>query len=141
MKAEDPSDKTIKYFVDKCLPFGSSISCALFQEVSDAIRYLLEHKIAYKVPSNRSINNYLDDFLFIARTLTILNWMIQQFLDLCEMVGIPINMKKTEWATQVIVFLGFLLNGKMFTISVPNEKRELAIHLLQLVHDKKSATV
>ena len=33
MKAEDPTTKLVKYFVDKCLPFGSSISCALFQEV------------------------------------------------------------------------------------------------------------
>ena len=31
MKAQDPQTKDWFYFVDKCLPFGSSISCALFQ--------------------------------------------------------------------------------------------------------------
>ena len=28
------------YFVDKCLPFGASISCALFQKFSDALQFL-----------------------------------------------------------------------------------------------------
>ena len=31
MKAQDPWDNRWKFFVDKCLPFGSSISCAHFQ--------------------------------------------------------------------------------------------------------------
>ena len=37
MKAEHPTTGQICYFVDKCLPFGSSISCAIFQAISDAI--------------------------------------------------------------------------------------------------------
>ena len=31
MKAQDPRTGTWKYFVDKCLPFGASISCASFR--------------------------------------------------------------------------------------------------------------
>ena len=31
MKAEHPTTKETMFFVDKCLPFGSSISCAIFQ--------------------------------------------------------------------------------------------------------------
>ena len=31
MKARDPKTKKMWYFIDKCLPFGSSRSCALFQ--------------------------------------------------------------------------------------------------------------
>ena len=34
MKAEDPEDGKFKYFVEKCLPLGSSISCAIFQKFS-----------------------------------------------------------------------------------------------------------
>ena len=29
--AEDPQDGRVKYFIDKCLPFGSSISCSHYQ--------------------------------------------------------------------------------------------------------------
>ena len=42
MKAQDPVSGVWFYFVDKCLPFGASISCALFQEFSDALCYLVE---------------------------------------------------------------------------------------------------
>ena len=31
LKAENPETGKIQYFVDKCLPFGASISCALYQ--------------------------------------------------------------------------------------------------------------
>ena len=31
LKAVDPADGKTKYFVDKCLPFGSSISCLHYQ--------------------------------------------------------------------------------------------------------------
>ena len=98
MKARDPRTGEWKFFIDKCLPFGARISCALFQMVSDALRHLLEFKVSPCLPDARhSINNYLDDFLFIALTLLVCNWLIQQFLDLCSEVGMPIAMEKTEW--------------------------------------------
>ena len=36
-KAEDPADGKIKYFVDKCLPFGASISCTHYQHFLNAL--------------------------------------------------------------------------------------------------------
>ena len=36
-KAKSPIDGKWCYFVDKCIPFGSSISCALIQKVSEAV--------------------------------------------------------------------------------------------------------
>ena len=41
MKAKNPDDKQWYYFFDKCVPFGSSRSCALFQAFSDSIAYLM----------------------------------------------------------------------------------------------------
>ena len=52
------------YFVDKCLPFGASISCAIFQDFSDALKHIGE----YKAKVVMAINNYFDDFLFITVT-------------------------------------------------------------------------
>ena len=37
LKATDPETGITFYFVDKCLPFGASISCAIFQEFSNSI--------------------------------------------------------------------------------------------------------
>ena len=66
MKAEDPQTGKIQYFADKCLPFGASISCAIFQKFSDALQFLIEKKTG-SIPN--SVTNYLDDFLFLACTM------------------------------------------------------------------------
>ena len=84
MKAEDPKTGEWKYFVDKCLPFGASISCALFQCFSDAICFLTENKSA----SSGQTTNYLDDFLFIALSFIACNGLISDFLQLCEEIGV-----------------------------------------------------
>ena len=118
MKAKDPSSNKWMYFVDKCLPFGVSISCALFQKFSDTLCYLIE----VKVNMPKRITNYLDDFLFIAKTLVKCNFMITQFLTLCSEVGVPIAVEKTEWATEIIIFLGILLDGCSRTLSIPIKK-------------------
>ena len=43
LKAEHPVTHKVYFFVDKCLPFGSSISCAIFQDFSDAVAFLVTH--------------------------------------------------------------------------------------------------
>ena len=80
MKAQDPISQEWRYFIDKCLPFGASISCALFQEFSDALCYIVERML--KV--HNRITNYLDDYLFIARTIALCNAMINRFLAICQ---------------------------------------------------------
>ena len=62
MKAKNPIDKNWYLFIDKCLPFGSSASCKLFQEFSDCIAHLVK----FRTGANKRVTNYLDDFLFIA---------------------------------------------------------------------------
>ena len=44
MRAMHPITKWIFYFVDKCLPFGATISCAIFQAISDAIAWTVAYK-------------------------------------------------------------------------------------------------
>ena len=55
------------FFVDKCLPFGSSISCKIFQDFSDSVAHIVRSK------THKPLVNYLDDYLFAA------------FLNLCAM--------------------------------------------------------
>ena len=137
MKAQHPDTGEFMYFVDKCLPFGSSISCALFQRFSDALHYLIEFKIGVK----RLITNYLDDFLFVALTVMFCNFMIQSFLDLCTDLGIPISMDKMEWASNLMVFLGVLLNGRSMSLAVPLDKKQKAESLLLEFSTKRKTMV
>ena len=59
MKAYSPFNGKFYYFVDKCLPFGSSISCSHFQRFSNAIAHLVQFR------TKKPLINYLDDYLFI----------------------------------------------------------------------------
>ena len=136
MMAKNPITGRWQFFVDKCLPFGASISCALFQRFSNALKYLIQYKTAMD-----SINNYLDDFLFVAATMIICNFMIQSFLDLCNELGVPIAIDKTEWASIRMIFLGILLDGEFMTFVIPEEKRVRAIDLVRMFIDRKKATV
>ena len=137
LKAEHPVTKEVWYFVDKCLPFGSSSNCAIFQEFSDALKHIVEMKSGRFL----AIVNYLDDFLFIAFTVRLCNGLMKIFLDVCAVVGVPSSAEKTVWATRIIVFLGILLDGEMFTLSIPEEKRTKAVNLLQNLLIKRKGTV
>ena len=128
----------MKYFVEKCLPFGASISCSHYQRFSNALRYLLEHRTGN---DGKAVTNYLDDFLFLAILRQMCNSMIQKFLDLCSELNIAVAFEKTEWADEMLVFLGILLNGKSMTLSIPLEKQQKALKMLEDITGKKRAKV
>ena len=138
-KAEDPSDGKIKYFVDKCLPFGASISCALYQKFSDSLKHIMVWRTGGT--TGKAINNYLDDFLFIALLKSWCDSMINNFLKLCSETNIPVAIEKTEWSMTLIIYLGILLNGTTYTMSIPLNKQEKALKLLNDLTGKKKATV
>ena len=136
LMAEDPRDGKMKYFVDKCLPFGSSISCAHYQRFSNSLKHLIQYKTKCK-----RITNYLDDFLFAAITRLLCNYVIGEFVALCEKLRIPVAYEKTEWGCTLIVFLGILLDGERMLLSLPIEKQEKALRLLNDITGKKRITV
>ena len=142
MKAQHPESHQIYYFVDKCLPFGASISCALFQSFSDALVHIAEVKaskltLGIIIP----ITNYLDDFLFIAFLRELCNRLMTVFIKVCGWIGCPISKDKTVWAATQVVFLGMVLDGYHYTISIPTEKLIKAINTLCYFIQKKKVTI
>ena len=55
------------------------------------------------------------------------------FIEVCELVCFPVAKEKTEWATQVIVFLGLLIDCLNRVICIPKEKIERALMLINSV--------
>ena len=137
LKAEDPQTGKVIYFVDKCLPFGSSISCAHFQCFSNALAHIHQ----FKTDTKKSLTNYLDDFLFLAATLARCNYLMRRFLEICKTINFPVSEDKTVWATGLLVFPGILLDGKNFRLCLPEDKRIKALNLLQNLLNRKKATV
>ena len=137
LKVVCPMDGKMYYFVDKCLPFGSSISCALFQKVSDGIAFLVQFRT--KLP----LCNYLDNYLFVAAMKCMCDWQVKNFPQVCQEINMPVSNKKTYWATTNLTFLGFLLDGINKLVLVPLEKIQKALDLIEefLQKGKKKVTV
>ena len=132
MKAKSPFDNKWYYFVDKCLPFGSSVSCKLFQTVSNCIAHLVKWR-AGKKPVN-----YLDDYLFVALIKAICNNQMEIFLEICKSIGLPVNLDKTFWASTLLTFLGFLIDTENQRVLVPKDKIVRAQNMISHVLNKKS---
>ena len=129
------------YFIDLCLPFGSSRSCTLFQEFSDAMRHIVSYRISLIIVRPVAISNYLDDFLFMALCQLICDGMVQEFLVVCDLIGCPVSIEKTEAALPWMVFLGILMDGSKKLLVIPFEKKVKALNLLNYALSKKKVTI
>ena len=101
MKAESPFDHKMYYFIDKCLPFGASISCAHFQAFSDAIAHIMRYK------TGKDNVNYLDDFLFVALLRAMCNGQLDTFLHICEKINFPVSLEENFQSMYPNYILGF----------------------------------
>ena len=137
MKVKYPETGKTMFFVDKCLPFGASISCAQFQKFSDALAYITEVKA--DIP--KELTNYLDDFLLIAFSSFDCDNHLKQFLFICETINCPVSEEKTEWLTLIIVFLSILSDSQHHRLCIPEEKRTKATKRLDWAIDKKKLTI
>lgn len=135
MKAESPFDGRTYFFVDKCLPFGAAISCALFQDFSDAIAHIV------RVKSGKDNVNYLDDFLFIAILRALCDEQMRIFLRVCKEINFPISAEKTFWSSTQMVFLGFLIDSIRQIVMVPVEKFNKGKSLISTAMAKKKITL
>ena len=135
LKARNPKDNQWYYFVDKCLLFGASISCALFQAFLDSVAYLVQWR------SSKKPVNYLNDFLFIALFELMCQNQLNIFIDICTEINFPVALEKTEWPSTRLTFLGLLLDTVNQLVMLPKEKIIKGKGLIQKLLDKKKATI
>ena len=135
LKCEHPITGKTYYWVDKCLPFGSAISCAIFQAISNSIAYLVKIRIHDLTLA------YLDDYFFVTLLKKICDWHVNTFIQVCKDISFPISLEKTYWGSTLLIFLGFLLDTERQIISVPVDKVEKALYLIQHMLCKKKGTV
>ena len=137
MKARHPTTGVTYYFADKCLPFGASISCSLYNDFSNA----LAHIICYYTNSVCRVTNYLDDFLFISTSEQQSMYRVRTFIQICKYLGVPIAEDKIVWPTTTVKFLGVLINGENKFLQIPHDKKDKALFKLMRVMDKRTVTV
>ena len=137
LKAEHPVTRKTYFFCDKCLPFGSSISCAHFQRISDAIAYLVY------VRTMKTNVNYLGDFLFAALMKAVCDGQLRTFLWICDQINFPVSLEKTFWGSTCLTFLGLLLDTVHQAVCILQEKVDCALDLIAhfLNRNKKKVTI
>ncbi len=135
MKMKSPESGRVCYFVDLHLPFGSSMSCSIFQRFSNALAWIIQ------TCSGRKNINYLDDFLFADCTKRGADNQIMLFHGVCSDINLPVSIEKTEWGTTVQIFLGLLLDSINQHVGLPLEKIVKAQKIIQSILDSKKPTV
>ena len=136
LKCKNPLTGKTHFFVEKCLSFGSSISCAIFQAISDGIAFVVKYRI-----ESKSLLNYLDDYFFAALRKLICDQRVQKFLEVCAEISFPVSMEKTVWGTTVLVFLGLLIDTEEQMVRIPLEKVNGALDLLEYLVNRRNKTV
>ena len=87
-----------------------------FQHVFDANEAIFRYRTKHKA------NNYLEDFLFVTMCEILCNQLVKDFIDICSEISFPLSEEKTQWAAQIIVFLGMGIDSIYQVILVPIEK-------------------
>ena len=117
-----------KYYFDKCLPFGCSISCALFEKFATFLEYLVRQS----VPSG-NLEHYLDDYLGGgAANSSECEVLIKAFHSQCNTLGVPLANKKCLGPVTELVFLGLELDSVMMQVRVPIDKVD---HLCAMINE------
>lgn len=125
------SRKFLRFCIqDRCyqyrvLPFGLSTSPRVFT------KFLAPVLAALRLQGIRAFP-YLDDILFTAESRPLLLEHVQSALRLFTQAGFIVNLKKSSLnPTQDLVFLGARLQTRLGRISLPLEKAERIVQLVQ----------
>ena len=126
-----------EYYIDKCLPMGCSISCSLWGKFATFLHWAVVERSGIK-----SIDHYLDDFLFAgpegAQDCEIL---MQEFAKMCKEFGVPIAEEKTCGPTTSLKFLGLIIDTVDRLVKIPEEKTLELILLLEKFLNRKKVTL
>ena len=106
-----------KFYFDKPMLFGCSISCSTFECFAKFLEYCVKQHAGH---GRGSILHYLDDFLFGGKrgTNQCLNIM-STFKCTMSDLGVPVAEDKTEGPTTKICFLGLEIDSEEMVIRIP----------------------
>ena len=102
------------YYIDSCLAFGYRNGSAIFQRLTDAIRYIMSTK-------SHTVTNYIDDIIGYGLQSTV-DQSFQELYSLLRDLGLNISEHKLVHPTTKAICLGVEIDTEKFTISVPLEK-------------------
>lgn len=121
-------------FVDKALPMGCSISCALFERFSTFLQWVFS-----SVTGKDTVTHYLDDFFLVGRPGSAdCQQQLEEFQGLMGYLGVPLAPEKTQGPCVVLSFLGIELDSVQMEARLPGDKkRQMLLLLVELLGKAK----
>lgn len=104
-----------KIYIDKNLPFGCSISCALFEKFVTFLHWVIKYKSTLP-----TLDHYLDDFFFSGTENC--RKLMNEFMVLSIELGVPLAINKTVGSTTKLTFLGLDIDTVLMLIRIPVDK-------------------
>ena len=105
-----------KLFINCALPFGASISCAIFEDVSTLIYWIAEKRACQK------FIHYLDDLFMVHYISQVCSNTMQVLKDVSQEIKMPIVPEKSEGSSTIVEFLGLTLDTELMVVHIPAEK-------------------
>ena len=125
-----------KYFIDKCMPMGCSISCSTFEKFSTFLHWAVSDEA-----KSDNLDHYLDDFFFAGSAdSNDCKEIMEAFSKVCSRLGVPIAEEKTVGPCTNIEFLGLTIDTLELMIKIPDDKVEKLLNLLNTIIVKKKIT-
>ena len=105
------------FYVDTRLPFGSRSSPFIFNTFATVLAW-----IGINVAHIAFLTHYLDDFFFTNSSPTMCKKDMEEFLAICQALGVPIAEDKLVWPSSVITYLGIEIDTINMTVRLPADK-------------------
>ena len=110
----------------------------IFEKVSTILQWVVQHETEAKW-----LSPFLDDYILLEPSTECLVKLMLQFTDIMDQVGMPLATDKTLGPSNIIEYLGLVLNLFRQLILIPEKKRNNCLEkidqLLQ-VHDRQGKT-
>jgi len=126
------------FFYDMCVPFGCKSSCALWEKFAKFINWRIQQHCR---AGEEAVHHYLDDFLVTAKRAYTCNRILNEFVKLCDGLGVPLAGEKMEGPSTVITFLGLTVDTLKMEVRVPADKIAKAKALVDGLIRRKKITL
>ena len=105
-----------QYYVDLALPFRSTISCAIFEDIATLIHWIFKQRTSIR------FIYYLDDYLWVHRHFIVCLEAGQAVREVAQEVGLPLEKDKFFEPSQVLEFLGLMIDSIRMVVAIPEDK-------------------
>ena len=120
------------FYIDICFPFRASISCTIFKNIGNLLQWIAQHR------AKHPISRYLDDFFTAHILQQVCDSIMQTIHDTCSEVGVLMSPTKRVYATQIIEFLGLLIDTLLMIVRVPTDKqRDILQHIVNILKSEQ----